>query len=161
MSKRDIPRGEEVSLSYGIHHNNMTKDKRLVALKSGYKFDCTCEACKNDFPTLNNLDKSLTHGEIVWFPRFDLLMFNIRIIRTGLVLTGGKSLGKKLDKLLNQYQQSFTDGRLLDAKNACNKYLKTLSSCGVKYPHANYEVGAIALNSCWWQIISANQINLS
>ena len=85
-------------------------------------------------------------------------MFNIRIIKT---VAGGKNLGKKLDKLLKQYQQSFADGRLLDAKNACNKYLKTLSSSGVKYPHANYEIGAIALNSCWWGIISANQINLS
>merc|ERR1712079_181925 len=132
VSKRDIARGEEVSLSYGIHHNNMAKDKRLVALKSGYKFDCTCEACKNDFPTLNNLDKSLTQG--------------------------GKSLGKKLGKLLNQYQQSFADGRLLDAKNACNKYLRCLSNSGVKYPHANFEIGAIALNSCWWGIISANQM---
>ena len=86
-------------------------------------------------------------------------MFNTRIIRTGVFHAGGKNLGKKLDKLLNQYQQSFADGRLLDAKNACNKYLKTLSSSGVKYPHANYEIGAIALNSCWWGIISANQIN--
>ena len=122
--------GEEVSLTYGIHHHNLSRDKRLTSLKSGYKFDCVCQACKEDYPLLNSLSKSLGPG----------------------------NLSKKLDKLLNQYKQAFADGRLVDARTACNKYLKTLSNTGVKYPHANYEIGAIALNSCWWGIISANQM---
>lgn len=132
VSKRDIVKGEEVTLTYGIHHHNMAKEKRSDTLKTGYKFDCECLACANDYPTLNNLSKSLGQS--------------------------GKSLGKKLEKFLNQYKQSFADGRLLDAKNACNKYLRCLSNSGVKYPHANFEIGAIALNSCWWGIISANQM---
>ena len=77
-----------MSLTYGIHHHNMPKEKRLDNLKTGYKFDCSCQACQNDYPTLNNLSKSLE----------------------------GKSLAKKLDKLLNQYKHSFADGRLVDAR---------------------------------------------
>ena len=48
-----------MTLTYGIHHHNMAKEKRLVTLKTGYKFDCECLACANDYPTLNNLSKSL------------------------------------------------------------------------------------------------------
>ena len=59
VSKRDIVKGDEVTLTYGIHHHNMAKEKRLVTLKMGYKFDCECLACANDYPTLNNLSKSL------------------------------------------------------------------------------------------------------
>ena len=70
-----------------------------------------------------------------------------------------KSLGKKLDKFLNGYKRAFADGRLVDASTACIKYLRALSNSSVKYPHRNYEIGAIALNSCWWGIISANQMN--
>ena len=130
VTKRDVKQGEEVSLNYGIHHHNMTKEKRQVALKTGYKFECQCQACTNNFPLLPNLSKVLD----------------------------SKSLGKKLDKLLNQYKHAFADGRLVDAKNSCTKYLRTLCNSGVKYPHKNHEIGAIALNSCWWGIISANQM---
>ena len=133
VTKRSVSKGEEISLNYGIHHNNMPMDKRKLSLKKSYKFDCTCEACQRNFPTLNVQDKEIK----------------------------ARPLSKKLDRLLNNYKQSYSNGRLVDAKNFCVKYLQALATSGVSYPHKSYEIGAIALNSCWWGIISANQMNNS
>ena len=130
VTKRSVLKGQEISLNYGIHHNNMTLDKRKLNLAKTYKFDCQCDACKEDYPTLN------------------LQMNEIK----------SRHLSKKLDRLLSQYKQSYSNGRLVDAKNFCVKYLQTLSTSCVSYPHKCYEIGAIALNSCWWGIISANQM---
>merc|ERR1711974_218711 len=59
VAKRDIKAGEEVSLTYGIHHHNMGRSERLSSLKSSYKFVCACQACQNDYPTLGNLTRIL------------------------------------------------------------------------------------------------------
>ena len=130
VAKRSIKKGEEITINYGIHHNNISKENRLQLLRNKYKFDCRCEACENDYPTLPNCNSKIEP----------------------------KSVAKKLDKMLGQYRQSFANGRLEDAKMYCVKYLRLLEASKITYPHKNYEIGSIALNSCWWGIIAANQM---
>ena len=36
----------------------------------------------------------------------------------------------------------------------CCDYIFKLEQAGVKYPHRCYEIGAIAMNSCYWGIIA-------
>ena len=99
-------------------------------LLNKYKFKCRCEACDLDFPTIQKCPSKIEP----------------------------KSLAKKLDKILGQYRQSFANGRLEDAKVFCVKYLRLLETSKIPYPHRNYEIGSIALNSCWWGLIAANQM---
>ena len=131
MAKRSIKKGDEISINYGIHHHNIPKKNRQQLLRNKYKFDCSCEACVNDYPTIQSCNSKIE----------------------------SKSVSKKLEKLLTQYRQSFANGRLEDAKLFCVKYLRLLEASKVAYPHRNYEIGSIALNSCWWGLIAANQLN--
>ena len=131
VAKRSIKKEEEITINYGIHHNNIPRTHRQDLLKNKYKFECHCEACENDFHTIQNCGSKIEP----------------------------KALAKKLDKILGQYRQSFSNGRLEDAKMSCVKYIKTLESSKVAYPHRNYEIGTIALNSCWWGLIAKNQMS--
>ena len=126
VAKRSIKKGEEVTNNYGIHHHNMPLAKRQAALKNGYKFDCDCEACQGDYPMLNKVESTLP----------------------------SKKVGKELDGLVAQYQRLFSEGYLEEALDRCRDYVGKLELSGVKYPHRNYEIGAIAMNSCWWGIIA-------
>ena len=126
IAKRSIKKGEEVTNNYGVHHHNLPKEKRCMVLKNGYKFDCGCEACNGDFPVLKNVDSKIPT----------------------------KKVSKELDSQIAQYQRLFSQGWLEEALDRCCDYILKLEQSGVPYPHRNYEIGAIAMNSCWWGIIA-------
>ena len=106
--------------------NFQTTEQRKTSLLESYKFKCTCDACQNDYPQLSDLNTKLP-----------------------------SKLSKQLDSLLSQYQRHFKAGELNEAKVACSKFLAKLEQADIKYPNRNYEIGAIALNSCWWAIIAS------
>lgn len=128
VAKRLIRSGEEISNNYGSHHLQLPKDKRQVRLKEDYKFDCRCDACQKDFPTLRAAESDFGKKH--------------------------KALKKQLETILMNYQASFQAGSLKKALGFAEEYLRKLSEAGIKYPHRNYEIGAIAMNSCWWAIIA-------
>ena len=64
MAKRSIKKGEEITINYGIHHHNIPKQNRQQLLLDKYKFECACEACENDYPTIQNCN-----SKIEIFPR--------------------------------------------------------------------------------------------
>jgi predicted SprT family Zn-dependent metalloprotease len=111
-------------ISYSFTQTPLAERRRRLA--STYMFDCKCDACKTDYPTLKRMDAGLP----------------------------SKGLKKQLDKLLSSYQQSFSIGDVEQAKRYSQNYLLKLKTAGVAYPHKNYDVGGIALNSCWWAIIA-------
>ena len=125
VAKRSIKKGQEVTNNYGVHHNNIPLAKRQTILKSGYKFQCECEACQKDYPLLNKVESSLN-----------------------------KKVGKELDFLIASYQKLFSEGCLEEALDRCCDYVKKLEEKNIEYPHRNFEIGSIAMNSCWWGIIS-------
>ncbi len=136
IAKRTILEGEEIFNNYGVHHNNMNLERRQAALRSGYKFGCDCDACANDYPKLNKVDSQLPDKD--------------------------KKVGKELNGLLAKYQKLFADGCLEEARDRCVDYVAKLEQKGIKYPHRNYEIGSIAMNSCFWGIISRqSQIDTS
>lgn len=59
MAKRNIKKGDQVTDCYGIHHLYMKREERQEALKKGYVFECTCEACLKSFGTLAALPATL------------------------------------------------------------------------------------------------------
>ena len=59
-----------------------------------------------------------------------------------------------MDILIAQYQKLFSEGCLEEALDRCCDYIFKLEQAGVKYPHRCYEIGAIAMNSCYWGIIA-------
>ena len=132
VAKRSIKKGQEVTNNYGVHHHNAPLERRQNSLKNGYKFCCDCEACTCDYPLLNKVDSNLP----------------------------SKKVGKDLDTLIAKYQRLFSEGCMEEALDRCSDYVAKLEESGVKYPHRNYEIGAIAMNSCWWGIIARQaQIN--
>ena len=128
VAKRLIRSGEEISNNYGCHHLQLPKGKRLARLKDDYKFTCGCDACCQDYPTLKGVNGDFGKQN--------------------------KSLKKQLEKILMAYQASFQAGALKKALEFSEEYLRHLSSAKIRYPHKNYEIGAIAMNSCWWAIIA-------
>ena len=176
VAKKMIRKGEEITNNYGIHHNNLvrgilvgclvnlmglrgtpvekhchvlqmakpclcqhyltdpcffqTTEQRKSSLLQSYKFECRCEACRYDFPLLAAINSKLP-----------------------------SKLGKQLESLLSQYQRHFKAGEINEARLVCSKYLSKLEHADIKYPHRNYEIGAIALNSCWWAMIADAQNN--
>ena len=103
-------------------------EQRRAALLEGYKFACHCEACAKNYPQLADLNSKLP-----------------------------SKLNKQLESLLSQYQRHFKSGEINEARIVCSKYLSKLDQSDVKYPHRNYEIGAIALNSCWWALIASQK----
>ena len=49
-------------------------------------------------------------------------------------------------------------GCLEEALERCKDYVNKLESNEVKYPHRNYEIGTVAMNSCWWGIIARQNL---
>lgn len=54
--RRHIKPGDQIFDSYGPHHLNQKLRQRQTQIKKKYSFECTCEACSNDFPLLNDLE---------------------------------------------------------------------------------------------------------
>ena len=126
VAKRSIKKGEEVTNNYGVHHHNLPKEKRFAILKNGYKFDCDCQACSENFPSLRQVESG--------FP--------------------SKKISKEMDHFIAKYQKLFSEGWLEEAMDRCCDYIRKLEQNDIKYPHRSYEIGAIAMNSCWWGIIA-------
>ena len=55
VAKRGVKRGEEVTNTYGPHHSNMTREERRGRLREDYKFECGCEACRGEYPSLEKM----------------------------------------------------------------------------------------------------------
>ncbi|XP_063704394.1 SET and MYND domain-containing protein 4-like [Culicoides brevitarsis] len=54
--RRHIKPGEQIFDSYGPHHLNQKARVRQEEIKKKYSFDCSCEACENDYGLLNDLE---------------------------------------------------------------------------------------------------------
>ncbi|XP_045474386.1 SET and MYND domain-containing protein 4-like isoform X1 [Harmonia axyridis] len=59
-----IKKGDQLFDNYGFHFAVHPKSKRQAALKKQYAFDCDCQACKNNWGTLNEL-KSIDEHRIL------------------------------------------------------------------------------------------------
>ena len=59
LASRSIARGEEVTDSYGMTFLETKKTTRQKSFATKYKFDCECEACTRDFPTIKELNTGL------------------------------------------------------------------------------------------------------
>ena len=85
-------KGSKISVSLllliriGISKNwifQISRQERRKKLSSTYMFECNCDACKSDYPTLKKAADSTAKG-----------------------------LRRQLDKMLSSYQQSFSMGDL-------------------------------------------------
>jgi len=126
VAKRSIQKGEEVYNNYGVHHHNLPLARRQATLQNGYKFKCDCDGCQGDFPKLNLVESAIP----------------------------SKKVSKEMDILIARYQKLFSEGCLEQALDICSDYIFKLEKAEVKYPHRSYEIGSIAMNSCWWGIIA-------
>ncbi|XP_063702222.1 SET and MYND domain-containing protein 4-like [Culicoides brevitarsis] len=57
VAKRVIKAGEQLFDCYDkdVHHGHANLQKRQRKLKSQYRFECKCKACRNDFPLLEQM----------------------------------------------------------------------------------------------------------
>jgi len=125
MAKTVIEAGQEVSDGYGIHHLSMGKEDRQTKLERGFKFDCVCSACEENWPTFPHLEASLTQSE-----------------------TG------RLGNHLSTYQKEFKAGRYGLAFEQCQTYLHKLHDLHIQQPHRNYEIGSLAMASAVWATLA-------
>ncbi|XP_037048121.1 SET and MYND domain-containing protein 4-like [Bradysia coprophila] len=56
--QRPIKKGDQLFDNYGYHFANVSKSYRRMDLLKQYRFECDCEACKNDWPLLSQLKVS-------------------------------------------------------------------------------------------------------
>ena len=74
----------------------ISREERRKKLSSNYFYECNCDACNGDYPTLKKATDSTAKG-----------------------------LRRQLDKMLSAYQQSFTMGDLEQASKAIYKLYAT------------------------------------
>lgn len=56
--QRPIKKGDQLFDNYGYHFTNVAKSYRRMELLKQYRFECGCEACKNNWPLLSELKVS-------------------------------------------------------------------------------------------------------
>lgn len=68
-----IKAGDQIFVSYGPIHNGFDLEKRQQILKASYCFDCTCDACKNDYPQQNDLrNNEISVDEQLFITRYKI-----------------------------------------------------------------------------------------
>eukprot|EP00096_Caligus_rogercresseyi_P002779 TRINITY_DN1506_c0_g1_i2.p1 TRINITY_DN1506_c0_g1~~TRINITY_DN1506_c0_g1_i2.p1 ORF type:complete len:588 (-),score=99.97 TRINITY_DN1506_c0_g1_i2:51-1814(-) len=125
IANRSIKAGDRISDCYGSHHFSSLLETRLRNLHLNYKFHCTCEACNGEYLSLRDLmaqEPSLPPKE-----------------------------GKALGKLLKKYQENYKHQNYIKAIASSQKYIEELEKHR-NYPHQNYEIGAVALKSSFWNM---------
>jgi hypothetical protein len=50
------PSGEEICENYGLMYTAKSLSERRSVLSEHYKFDCACRACREDWPTLGQME---------------------------------------------------------------------------------------------------------
>lgn len=58
-SIRSIKKGEIIAENYGPIFTQVEYKERQYTLKCQYWFDCKCEACLGDWPTLDNMNNNI------------------------------------------------------------------------------------------------------
>lgn len=83
-SVRRIPKGEQLTDSYGPHFVSDTLSLRTDVLKARFRFNCICSACRLDYPTQQNLPWTLADVKIS-----DVVMSAVKLyLETGKVDCG-------------------------------------------------------------------------
>ncbi|CAL4067727.1 unnamed protein product, partial [Meganyctiphanes norvegica] len=59
-AKKFIQAGEEVSDNYGYSYQIVPKETRIPELRINYKFECSCEACDNNWETMRKVSETKT-----------------------------------------------------------------------------------------------------
>jgi len=64
IASRDIRKGEKVTDSYGKTFLQADKQSRQQYFKAKYNFLCECDACTQDYPTIEGLDWELSEEQL-------------------------------------------------------------------------------------------------
>ena len=62
---RDISEGEEVTDSYGVSFIETPRKIRQRKLLQQYKFECNCNACRENYPLFTDLDRNKVLDEVI------------------------------------------------------------------------------------------------
>ncbi len=133
VAKRTIRVGEEVTNTYGPHHTRDTRQVRRERLRTGYKFECRCEACLQDYPTLSALQDAPVK----------------------------KGLSRQLEKVLSAYRRCFAardfKGALASVCDCLRRLDAAVASGTIAFPHIKYGMAEVALDSCWWAMVKEEE----
>jgi len=127
VARRGIKKGQEIANCYGPYFSQMAKVERREKLEHDYKFTCQCEACNKDLPMLADQASAISP----------------------------KSLQKALNRLMDAYRRAFANNERQMALRSAIEYLRRLEQ--VTFPHRAYDMGAVAMNSCWWALAADDQ----
>ncbi|PSN48982.1 hypothetical protein C0J52_03858 [Blattella germanica] len=149
---RNIKKGDEILDNYGSHFLSDPVDERQKVLNSQYFFTCSCEACSNKWPTVDNLNSSESYYKCVHCSSV-----------IGNSLNGLKScpnckkkfdfhkIGKRLEFLSREYAKALENllqRKLNPCLKTCVEYCELLDSV-TAHPNKQFVSCQQAITLCW------------
>lgn len=119
---KNIRKGEEVMDNYCINFSELPKHIRNPWIKEHYLFDCTCQACEDEWPTYKELNKDRPNKKVA-DKLVQLEMDNLDFVEKGLI-----------DKAIESHKQEI---RLIQT--------------GLPTPHQLQVAVMKSFQVCWWK----------
>ncbi|XP_011498185.1 PREDICTED: SET and MYND domain-containing protein 4 [Ceratosolen solmsi marchali] len=154
---RSIPTGNEISENYGPIFTEVEEDERKRVLRMQYWFDCDCEACKDHWPLLKNIDSNILRFKCstgsscanILSINMDSETFIIPCSKCGRntnIIKGLKAL-QDTDMLYKMATNNIKSG---NHKDALNQYLKILNILDetLALPMKDYHICQQGIRQC-------------
>ena len=133
FASEDIPKGDEISDSYGQSFLTETKCQRRDYLRSRYLFECHCRACDGDFPTFDLIPKKLP-----------------------------KRVSERYTTLVDSVRSVLRDNRsddLAEAMEKCKETFRVLERGRIFRPHGSWETLLVLTDTVLQRIYHNNRAN--
>ena len=142
MATFTIQPGEEVSDIYTESFHEIPKEARQTKCSS-YKFTCTCQACKEDWPQLNQLPSSLLKTQQNMFVKHLSVSM---VVKLGEVLNAADREAKKL----------FSSGQTIQAL-AVWREMCVLAETRIKHPSRIFIIIRDSIQACLWRLYGTSK----
>ena len=160
---KTIRKGEEVSDNYGVLYAVHSKEERQTKLHKQYYFDCSCNACCNDWPLYGELILNEDNPQWKCSKCFVILLqtesrYSCPICKQSYVLN---DLKQRLVKAQRDYEEAFNDLLKCNTDKSLpvfSSYLSDLDQL-LMLPWKDYNNGQEAIKQCFGMLGNCYTVN--